>query len=473
VIWVGAILYVMVLETKEIINLVRNSRERWYQAIWNDYVGLWNIIDWVSIMVALVIVQYYITMRLATGAVNNNLTEMIKISLNSADRATYSATTEEFFQKIQDMCSAEKEFRRMLCVYPMIVMMRLFKSFKAQPRLALVTATMAKASQDMIHFFIVFLSVYVCMMVNSVLFFGQDVQEFGSVPRAIHSCFRAMFGDWDWDAMKEIGFIKAQIWFWLFMMIMVLVLLNMLLAIVMDAYQDVKGKTEGAATLLKQISEMKRRWQMSRRRERVRLNEIYDVFLNEADGDEKKMLKSTTLLTPSDVGAKINLPMKQATRTLGAALSQQWRKEKQDAQVDEEQLKEQIKTTLEHVEKRTAVVVEDAEYVKDRLSYWDRIQIPGDPEYDFHFSGDNVDVVEDLDLTTVVDNVSGEIGSMFLTNMKKIETMQDSLQQQQDKLHHLISEMQMMVDQQVRCVQSISEDMSTIGSPRRQLEEEP
>merc|ERR1740117_2288160 len=114
---------------------------------------------------------------------------------------------------------------------------------------------MAKASQDMIHFFIVFLSVYVCMMVNSVLFFGQDVQEFASVPRAIHSCFRAMFGDWDWDKMKEIGFVKAQIWFWLFMMIMVLILLNMLLAIVMDAYTEVKGKATNAATLLKQIKE--------------------------------------------------------------------------------------------------------------------------------------------------------------------------------------------------------------------------
>merc|ERR1719199_2277029 len=134
------------------------------------------------------------------------------------------------------MCSAESEFRRMLCVYPMIVMLRLFKSFKAQPRLALVTATMSKASQDMFHFFIVFLSVYVCMMVNSVLFFGQDVQEFGSVARAIHSCFRAMFGDWDWDAMKEIGFVKAQTWFLGFQFIMVLILLNMLLAIVMDAY---------------------------------------------------------------------------------------------------------------------------------------------------------------------------------------------------------------------------------------------
>jgi hypothetical protein len=474
ILWCGALAYVMVTESKEIVNLVRNSKERWYRTIWDDYVDIWNVIDWVSIIVALFIVQFYIRMRLDTATVNEQLTEMIKISLDKPERAVYEETTETFFVLVQGMCAAEKEFRRMLCVYPMIVMMRLFKSFKAQPRLGLVTATMSKASQDMLHFFIVFLSVYVCMMVNSILFFGQDVQEFGSVPRAIHSCFRAMFGDWDWDAMKEIGFVKAQIWFWLFMIIMVLILLNMLLAIVMDAYTEVKSKAANAATLLHQMQEMQRRRKMYRKGERVKLNEIYDVFLEAANGDEKAMLKNETLLKPEDVGAKINLPMKQATRTLGAALAGSWAAEESAAQVDEEELKEQIKECLDNVEKRTAVIVEDAEYIKNRLSYWDRFQVPGDPEYEFHFAheSNNLDgKADDLDLVSVVDNVSGEIGSMFVTNMRAIETMQDSLQAQQDQLHQLVSEMQMMVDQQVRCVQTISEDMTTIGSPRRGLEE--
>jgi len=333
---------------------------------------------------------------------------------------------------------------------------------------------MTKAKQDMLHFFIVFLSVYVCMMVNSILFFGQDVMEFGSVPRAIHSCFRAMFGDWDWGAMKEIGFFKAQIWFWLFMMVMVLILLNMLLAIVMDAYTEVKGKATNAATLLKQIKEMHRRRVQYRKGERVKLNEIYDVFLAAAQGDEKAMLKDQKLLKPQDVGAKINLPMKQATRTLGNALGQKWAEEDQALLVDEETLKEQIKEALEHVEKRTAVIVEDSEYVKDRLSYWDRFQVTGDPEYDFHFGGhgDQGDVVQDLDLTDVVDTVSDDIGNMLKSNMSRIELMQDNLQTQQEEIHNLISSMQIMVDQQVRCVASISEDMTAIGSPRRHLEEE-
>jgi len=320
----------------------------------------------------------------------------------------------------------------------------------------------------------VFLSVYVCMMVNSVLFFGQDVQEFASPPRAIHSCFRAMFGDWDWDKMKEIGFFKAQIWFWLFMVVMVLLLLNMLLAIVMDAYTEVKGKASNAATLPGQIQEMHRRRKQYKRGERVKLNEIYDVFLAAANGDEKAMLKDETPLKPHDVGSKINLPLKQATRTLANSLAGHWKEKEAEEAVDEEQLKEAIKETLENVEKRTRVISEDAKYVHDRLSYWDRIQVPGDPEYDLHFGADSAEgkVVEDLDLTTVVDGVSSDIGALFVENLKRIEGMQDSLQTQQDDLHKLISEMQMMVDQQVHCVHGISHHLTTIVSPRRHAEEQ-
>jgi len=41
-------------------------------------------------------------------------------------------------------------------------------------------------------FFLVFLSVYVCLAVNSVLCFGQDSLSFATLTRAMHSCFRAM-----------------------------------------------------------------------------------------------------------------------------------------------------------------------------------------------------------------------------------------------------------------------------------------
>ena len=87
----------------------------------------------------------------------------------------------------------------------MVVMARLFKSFDNQDRLAVVTRTLTGAASDMFHFFIVFFAVYFCMTVNSVLLFGQDVQDFATLDRAINTCFRMMFGDWSWNDIKGVN----------------------------------------------------------------------------------------------------------------------------------------------------------------------------------------------------------------------------------------------------------------------------
>mmetsp|Transcript_15519 Transcript_15519/g.24574 ORF Transcript_15519/g.24574 Transcript_15519/m.24574 type:complete len:870 (-) Transcript_15519:59-2668(-) len=472
--WVCANLYVMVTESKEIFGLIRVSKQRFYKTLWEDYFSVWNLIDWVSIIVAILIIQFYITMRLAIGDVTEQLIVMMQHSLNTPARAVAEEANNLFFDLVQSAAEAEKHFRRALSVYPMVVMLRLFKSFKAQKKLALVTDTMFKATQDLLHFAIVFMSIFVCMMVNSVLFFGQDVQEFSSLPRAIHSCFRAMFGDFDWDIMKEIGFLKAGIWFWLFMIVMYLILLNMLLAIIMDAYTNVAEQAKTADPLWKELQKMWRRKMETRRGERVKLNDVYAKFLEEFDGDEKAMLKCNTKVKPEDVCARMNrMPMKQALRTLGASVKRQWDKEEEESQIDEEGMKDVVKELLENVEKRTNIIMQDAEYVRHRLNYYDRLQVKGDPEYDFHFGGHQEGSTEETDLPSAIDAVSADIGNVFVQNMNQIESMQDSLEKQQENLHRLISDMQMMIDQQARCVKSMSDDMDSLGSPRKVLEDEP
>ena len=57
-----------------------------------------------------------------------------------------------FYEAVEAVCTEEKRFRLILCFYPMLLLLRLFKSFAAQPRLAVVTDTIKLASQDLLHF---------------------------------------------------------------------------------------------------------------------------------------------------------------------------------------------------------------------------------------------------------------------------------------------------------------------------------
>merc|ERR1712196_421795 len=99
--------------------------------------------------------------------------KIVALDFNAMPRAEYANRMNHFFTLMENLCNVERLYRVSFCFYPMAVMMRLFKSFAAQGRLAVVTRTLSGASTDMIHFFIVFFSVFFCMVVNSVLIFGQ------------------------------------------------------------------------------------------------------------------------------------------------------------------------------------------------------------------------------------------------------------------------------------------------------------
>lgn len=196
--------------------------------------------------------------------------------------------------------------------------MRLFKSFAAQGRLAVVTRTLADSATDMVHFFIVFFSVYFCMAVNSVLIFGQDIEAYCDLQRATYTVFRFMFGEWDWSEMDEGTQWISAVWFWTFVLVMSVILLNFLLAILMDSYAEVKESSMDEQDLMTQIDTMMRRRNQNKAKERVKLNFIYETYLKDrGDGDEKLLLADKTLVTPDDVMKKVpGIPKSQAQRTI-------------------------------------------------------------------------------------------------------------------------------------------------------------
>ena len=74
----------------------------------------------------------------------------------------------------------------------------------------------------------------------------------------------------------------------------------MLLAIILDAYSEVKSSVSLMTTLNTQISEMLRRRRQSLNKERVRLSDVWNAYL-EKFGDEKLMLSSRETVTAEDI----------------------------------------------------------------------------------------------------------------------------------------------------------------------------
>ena len=279
-------------EIIEIVSVIRNAESRWHRALWYDYLGFWNIVDWLSISVAAAVITLWLGLATQTGELQSQLGVMVD------DHSTLTVDqVATFYDALETTSAEEKSFRLLLCFYPMLLLLRLFKSFAAQPRLAVVTDTIKLAYQDLLHFGLVSVAVLACLCLNAVLLFGRDVEAFGNLPRSLHSSFRMLFGDWDWAPMQEVSRGGAYLWFTIFMVLCAIILLNMLLAIILDNYMDVKRVNSSAQSLTEQFYEMRRRRQMQKRKERMRLTDVWEHFVSEANGRPKLALADEREIT--------------------------------------------------------------------------------------------------------------------------------------------------------------------------------
>merc|ERR1719362_553906 len=150
------------------------------------------------------------------------------------------------------------------------------------------------------------------------------------------------------------------------MLLIVIILLNMLLAIVMDNYMNVKQRSSGAITLGGQMRHMWRRYKQSRRKERVRLSDIEDWFKQDAEGDEKAMASSNRTITPNFLVENVpNMPMSQALRTLNNAIEEDKRNNSQPWMLEDAQ---DILTTIRD---NTDLIRKGLLYTFDRVDYYD------------------------------------------------------------------------------------------------------
>mmetsp|Transcript_16917 Transcript_16917/g.39391 ORF Transcript_16917/g.39391 Transcript_16917/m.39391 type:complete len:831 (+) Transcript_16917:79-2571(+) len=273
VIWIGCLGYILVTESMEVHQVV--TRKGFYGIV-SDYINFWNFIDWISVLGGLAIIIFWAA-GIGDRAKLNQTLEQLGSTSSLEQPDLYKATVGEYMILLEDNVFAVRYLRLMLAAYPLVIIFRLFKLFSAQPRLALVTKTLSFAAGDLFHFMIIFLSVFVTFMIFGIVLFGREVRSFTTIARAMVSCFRIMLGDIDWDELSVIGRTEAAIWLWLFVIIVSLLMLNMILAIIMDNYEEVKMQAGYSETLLEESQQAYRRWRGIRRGLYVPLTEVLEA----------------------------------------------------------------------------------------------------------------------------------------------------------------------------------------------------
>jgi len=218
------------------------------------YMSLGNMVDWLNIVYSCFICAAWFV-HLARIQRVNDILEVADVTVPGSWQTDEERN--EFFTRAVGVVQWQYMFRRIISFYPLLVVFKFLKVCSYSPRLALMTETLSKASVDIFHFAVVFFTVFLIYTISGMLLFGQELLMFSTTERALDATFKIVMGDFDWEEMRRIGRLEAWIWFVTFMLLVNLIMLNMLIAIIMDVYAEVKSSLPADAdTLWSQLYEV-------------------------------------------------------------------------------------------------------------------------------------------------------------------------------------------------------------------------
>eukprot|EP00898_Chlorokybus_atmophyticus_P004153 jgi/Chlat1/4739/Chrsp300S04720 len=126
-----------------------------------------------------------------------------------------------------------------------LMLLRTLKLCDFQPRMGLLTRTLVRAAVDLGHFFFLAILVFLCYAMLALIAFGETIQDFSQLWLACVTLFRMLLGDTDVNnpLMQQNGlmYLVGVVFFWSYIILVFFILFNFLIAIVIDAFADVKA----------------------------------------------------------------------------------------------------------------------------------------------------------------------------------------------------------------------------------------
>eukprot|EP00931_Biecheleriopsis_adriatica_P119027 TRINITY_DN94318_c0_g1_i1.p1 TRINITY_DN94318_c0_g1~~TRINITY_DN94318_c0_g1_i1.p1 ORF type:complete len:787 (-),score=127.85 TRINITY_DN94318_c0_g1_i1:188-2305(-) len=285
ILFFGCVTFIFLSETIDVLMGLKRSKCK-FRAFLSDYLSFWNFVDWVSVLAGFVIMGMWIRQCIQSAKIQKSLEQFAERGVCTGDSPTFEydecVKASANLHADADVLSQQLRYSNIFMgIYPLCIMLRLFKAFSHQPRLAVVTNSLSASAGDLSHFCIVFLSIFSSYAFMAIAIFGQDVQEFATFSIACMTLFRICMGDFDIHELEmKAGRLISAIFFVSFMLISTMLLLNMLIAIIMDVYSQQKEAADSSSTVYHDMWELCRRSYQNRKKQRMPLPLAYKLYLD-------------------------------------------------------------------------------------------------------------------------------------------------------------------------------------------------
>ena len=249
----------------EAMDLVRAKKK--YGKYTAYFESLWNYIDVINLSLMMMGYITWWTYAFLAEDFRCKINYNIYADLEAEARIYKIAGNGEDLDSLANMYGAVSELTERLAFYYaiagvniMLYLLRVLKLMHFQPRLGVVTRTLTLAAADLFHFFVLFFVIFFGYAIMGYLVFGNTVETFSTIPDSIMTCFEFLLGEIGVNAeLKKLDnwqFFSGQVFFWTYALLVQQILLNFVLAIIVDAYSEVKQQSHETVGILTEIAEI-------------------------------------------------------------------------------------------------------------------------------------------------------------------------------------------------------------------------
>jgi len=148
----------------------------------------------------------------------------------------------DFFDEADRVSYASTQFMRINGIALVLAVLRMLKYLDFQKRMGVVTRTVSAASGHLFHFVLLFGIVVMSYTVFGFVTFGTTIEGFSTMTKAWETNIYLLMGDLAVvpELLSHPNFYSAYLYYYSYIVIVFMILLNVFLAIIIDAYVEVK-----------------------------------------------------------------------------------------------------------------------------------------------------------------------------------------------------------------------------------------
>eukprot|EP00927_Polykrikos_kofoidii_P065416 TRINITY_DN61172_c0_g1_i1.p1 TRINITY_DN61172_c0_g1~~TRINITY_DN61172_c0_g1_i1.p1 ORF type:complete len:1563 (-),score=233.61 TRINITY_DN61172_c0_g1_i1:178-4866(-) len=229
--------------------LLKDLRQDWYRRKINEnklrpattidffMLDIFNMLDLTSIVISIVSFFIFIISLYQESNLSKFLYGDFSMMLDRSD----------------DISRFTESYRTSFSVNMIIILIRVLKFFRTDPRMSKLNQTIFDARQDLFWFVVVFFITYFACVFFAFLLFGKGVKALSSIPDSAIYCWYVVVGNFDFWSLHDVDPIVGTIFFLFYSVMFYCVFTNIFFAIIDRNFVSADPPTANPKRMLKPI----------------------------------------------------------------------------------------------------------------------------------------------------------------------------------------------------------------------------